>query len=306
MQIQQYLEALGTQTRSSETLRAYRQDLERFDVFLKEKCIRVDQVKSSTITEYLHYLATNKGRTVSATLAPATIVRRLAVLSSYFEWLHQDSDEMVRNPVQKVKRPRIQNALDRAVDDNVLASLLDGITDLRDRALVLLFVYSGLRLSEMRSLDRTTIEVKRELLPDGSYKYLGVGKVTGKGDKQREFLAGMKAVQAVGTYLTQVRATDTNPALFLSSRRQRLSCRAIQQIVGKWCTRSNLSHVHVHQLRHSYATRNVNSGMSAAALQVLLGHASLLTTQRYFHIKSERIAREYFSVMEFVRLSSPV
>ena len=162
MQIQQYLEALGTQTRSTETLRAYRQDLERFEGFLSQKDLRVDQVKPSTITDYLTYLATNKGRTVSTTLAPSTIARRLAVVSSYFEWLQRDSDETVQNPVKRVKRPKIQNALDRAVDDHVLASLLDGITNLRDRALVLLFVYSGVRLSEMRSLDRTTIEVNRD------------------------------------------------------------------------------------------------------------------------------------------------
>jgi site-specific recombinase XerC len=183
---------------------------------------------------------------------------------------------------------------------------VDGITDVRDRALVLLFVYSGLRLSELRMLDKTTISIRRKECPDGSYEYFGTGEVVGKGGKRRSFIVGPKAVQAVGTYVSQFRTTDLHSALFLSSRRQRISCRAIQQILGKWCAKLNLSHIHVHQLRHSFATRNVNAGMSAAVLQELMGHAFLTTTQRYFHIKSERISREYFSVMEYVRLASPV
>jgi site-specific recombinase XerD len=306
MQIQQYLEALGTQTRSTETMRAYRQDLERFEGFLSEKDLRVDEVKPSTITEYLTYLATNKGRTVSTTLSPSTIARRLAVVSSYYEWLQRDSDEVVRNPVARVKRPKVQNALHRAVDDSILGTLVDGITDPRDRAIVLLFIYSGLRLTELRMLDKETMRVSRRQLPDGTYEPYGIGQVVGKGSKPRSFIVGPKAVQAVGVYLARHRAPDNYAALFLSSRKQRISCRAIQQIVDKWCIRLGLSHVHVHQLRHSFATRNVNAGMSAAVLQELMGHASLTTTQRYFQIKGERISREYFSVMEFVRQCSPV
>ncbi len=306
MQIQQYLAALGTQTKSTETLRAYRQDLQRFDDFLKGRGIAVREVKPSTIVEYLVHLETIKGRTVASHLSPATISRRLTVVSEYFRWLQRDSETVIRNPVERVKRPKVQNALHRAVDDGILADLATGITCLRDRALLLLFLYSGLRLSELQKLDRTTMTVKRELLPDGSFVFTGMGEVTGKGGKVRSFLVGMNAVQAVAAYLNSDRASDQKPALFLSSRRERLSTRAIQQIVDKWCARLNVPHVHVHQLRHSFATRNVNAGMSAAVLQTLLGHASLMTSQRYFHIKSERIAREYFSVMEFVRLCSPV
>jgi site-specific recombinase XerC len=306
MQIQKYLEVLSTETCSTETVRAYRQDLERFEGFLCEKDLRVDEVKPSNITEYRAYLAANKGRTVSTTLAPSTIARRLAVVSSYYDWLGRDSDVAVRNPVSRVKRPKVQNALHRAVDDSILATLVDGITDVRDRAIVLLFIYSGLRLTELRMLDKGTMTVRRHQLPDGTYEHYGAGQVVGKGSKLRAFIVGPKAVTAVGVYLASHRATDSNAALFLSSRKQRISCRAIQQIVDKWCVRLNLSHVHVHQLRHSFATRNVNAGMSAVVLQQLMGHANLTTSQRYFHIKSERISREYFSVMEFVRQCSPV
>lgn len=167
-------------------------------------------------------------------------------------------------------------------------------------------MYSGLRLSELRQLDKTTITLTKKKQPDGAVQYFGSGEVIGKGSKKRSFLVGPKAMQAVAAYIAQQRMKDGLPALFLSSRKTRLSTRAIQQILDKWCTRLNLSHLHVHQLRHCFATRSVNSGMSAAVLQKLMGHASLNTTQRYFHMKPERISREFFSVMEFVRLTSSV
>ncbi|MGA1984038.1 MAG: tyrosine-type recombinase/integrase [Acidobacteriaceae bacterium] len=306
MHIQQYLEDLGTETESTETLRAYRQDLERFDGFLREKNLRVDEVKPSDIKEYQAYLATNKGRTVSTTLSPSTIARRLAVVSSYYDWCQRNSDEPVINPVIRVKRPKVQNVLRRAVDDAILAKLVDGVTDVRDRAIVLLFLYSGLRLDELRQTDKTTLTLTKKKQPDGSFQYFGSGEVIGKGSKPRSFLVGPKAMQAVATYLTQQRMKDDLPPLFLSSRKTRLSSRAIQQVVNKWCVRLGVPHIHVHQFRHSFATRNVNAGMSAVVLQELMGHANLNTTQRYFGIKPERLSREYFSVMEFVRQFSPV
>jgi site-specific recombinase XerD len=306
MKIESFIESLSTQTGSAETLRAYRQDLIRFDAFLKHKGLRVNQVKPSTITEFVKYLDTGKGRTKNGALSPATIARRLSVISAYYDFLGAESESAIRNPVERVRRPKVRNEKARDVDDAVLAALVDGITDIRDRAIVLLFLYTGLRLSELRQLDKTTITLRRRSMPDGSSQYFGSGEVLGKGSKRRSFLVGPKAMEAVATYVAQQRMQDDLPALFLSSRKKRLSSRAIQQIVDKWCDRLGIPHVHVHQFRHSFATRNVNAGMSAAVLQELMGHASLTTTQRYFHMKPERLSREYFSVMEFVREFSPV
>jgi integrase/recombinase XerC len=229
MQIQQYLEALGAQTHSAETLRAYKQDLERFNGFLSERDLQVDQVKPSNITDYLNYLATNKGRTAATTLAPATINRRLTVVSEYYEWLQRGSDDFVRNPIKGVKRPKVRNIEKRAVEDDVLETLVSGITSHRDRALVLLFLYTGVRLNELRMMDTTTLRVRREQMPDGSSASFGDGIVTGKGNKSSPIVAGPKALHAVALYLRD-RAGDANPALFLSSRRQRLSCRSMQHI----------------------------------------------------------------------------
>jgi integrase/recombinase XerC len=304
MKIDSFIESL--QTKSKETQRAYRQDLIRFQAFLKKKGLRTNQVKNSMIADFIRHLEDTKGRTVSDGLAPATIARHLSVIAAYYEWLRGDSDVAVRNPVERFRRPKVRNEKPRDVDDSILAKLVDGITDSRDRAIVLLFVYSGLRLSELGQLDKTTITLTKKTQPDGSFQYFGSGEVIGKGNKKRSFLVGPRAMQAVATYIAMERMTDDLPALFLSSRKTRLSNRAIQQVVDKWCKRLGVSHIHVHQLRHSYATRNVNAGMSAAVLQTLMGHKSLTTTQRYFTVKPERLSREYYSVMEFVREFSPV
>jgi site-specific recombinase XerD len=306
MKIESFLESLSTKTVSAETLRAYRQDLSRFQAFLKERGLRVNQVKPSTVIEFVKYLGTSKGRTRNGNLSPATVARRLSVVSAYYEFLRGESEGTIRNPVETVRRPKVRNEKPRDIDDTVLAKLIDGVTDVRDKAILLLFLYSGLRLGELRQLDKTTIVLRRRKMPDGSLQYFGSGEVVGKGNKTRSFLVGPKAMEAVATYIAQHRTKDELPALFLSSRKQRLSSRAIQQILDKWCTRLGVSHLHIHQFRHSFATRNVNAGMSASVLQELLGHASLTTSQRYFHMKPERLSREYFSVMEFVREFSPV
>jgi site-specific recombinase XerC len=176
----------------------------------------------------------------------------------------------------------------------------------RDKAMILTFIYSGLRLSELRQLNRDSIITRKRTSPEGKVEYYGYAEVVGKGNKRRDIRVGPKALIALGDYIRACRLMDKNPALFLSSRGRRISARAIEQVIDKWCKRLNLSHLHVHQLRHSFATRNVNAGMSLPVLQSLLGHANPHTTGRYFRIRSERKTREYFSVMEYISDTSPV
>ncbi len=305
MDINGFLESLDT--KSTETLRSYRQDIEKYQAFLLMMGIHVTQAKASTIREFIRYRSEHHGRTVSGAPAPATVSRWLAVVSAYYKFLGEDSDENVPNPVNKVKRPKVENAfVHRDVEDQTLATLVEGITDLRDLAMVQLFLYSGLRLKELRGLNKDSIAIRRCRVADGSFQFFGFGEVVGKGGKLREFRVGPKAIGALAKYLAAYRKNDADPALFRSSRKQRVSCRTIQQVVDKWCKRLGVDHVHVHQLRHSFATRNVNAGMSDTVLQMLLGHASLNTTQRYFHMKEERITREFFSVMEYLSQTSPV
>jgi integrase/recombinase XerC len=306
MNVDSYLAELALQTTSSETLRAYRHTLTRFEAFLRDKKLRVTQVKRSTVTEFITYLSEHKGRTVGAALAPATVCRHLAVLSSYFEFLGDNSDGKIKNPVDRVKRPEISNDEPRAVDDETLAKLVDGVSDVRDKAMILVYLYSGLRLSELSGLNRDSIVTRKRKSAEGSVESYGYAEVVGKGKKRRDIRIGPKALTALGEYIRTSRRNDQNPALFLSSRKKRISDRAIQHVVARWCKRLGLSHIHVHQLRHSFATRNVNAGMSLSVLQSLLGHKNPATSGRYFRIRSDRKTREYFAVMEFVRDTSPL
>lgn len=300
MNTEGFLTALAVQTKSKETMRAYSQTLARFEAFLHEKNLRVTQVERSTIDDFIDYLTEHKGRTQSDGLAPATVARHLAVLSSYYDYLADISDGKIKNPVERVKRPKVSNDLPRAVDSLTLSTLMDGITELRDRAMILTFVYSGLRLSELSQLNMDSIISKPYTLSDGSTEYFGHGQVVGQGNKRREFVVGPKALKALAEYINACRRNDQHSALFLSSRRKRISPRTIQEVIDRWCKRLNLSHVHIHQLRHSYATRNVNAGMSLPVLQSLLGHSNPNTTGRYFRVQTDRKTREYLSVMEYL------
>jgi site-specific recombinase XerD len=277
MNIDSYLATLALQTTSTETLRAYRHTLTRFEAFLRDKKLRVTQVKRGTITEFVKYLSEHKGRTVGEALAPATVCRHLAVLSSYYDFLGDNSDGKIKNPVDRVKRPEISNDDPRAVDDETLAGL-----------------------------NRDSIVTRKRTSPEGIAEYYGYAEVVGKGKKRRDIRIGPKALIALGEYIRTRRQNDQNPALFLSSHRKRISERAIQHVLDRWCKRLGLPHIHVHQLRHSFATRNVNAGMSLSVLQSLLGHKYPATSGRYFRIRSDRKTREYFAVMEFVRDTSPV
>ncbi len=302
MKIEEFLKTLGVRSQSADTLRAYREDLGRFEAFLRQRSLRVTQVKTSTIGKYVEYLNQNAGRTRSGRLAPATIRRRLAVLSSYYEFLRAESNGKIRNPFAGYALPKPDNDLPRAIDDGVLQQLIDGITDVRDKAIVMLFLYSGLRLHELCQLDVDSISVTERELPSGQTITLGEGQVLGKGRKRRRFVIGLEALTALSVYL-QCRPSVTESALFLSERRTRMSGRAIQHAVQTWCRRLGLAHVHVHALRHSFCTRMINAGMPSAVLRELTGHSSWGAFQRYFRIRPERLFREYHAASEYLQQS---
>jgi site-specific recombinase XerD len=306
MKIQEFIDELSVRSKSAETLRAYRQDLERFDVFLKLQGLRINQVKRSTIVAYTKYLEEThkqfedaRDRIGAAPLSPATINRRLTVLSEYFIWAQGDSDKRVANPVALIKRPKVQNEDPSPVDEEDLQKLCDGITDPRDKAIFLVFVYSGLRLFELVKLNVGSIRPRRRKSSSGISEFYGFGTVIGKGGKKRNFIVGPVALKALQTYVASRKLSDLSCPLFASDRGQRLGCRAIQKILARWCCEVGINHVRVHQLRHTFATRNVNAGMSMEVLKELLGHSKLTATQRYFKVRPERIQREYYAATEF-------
>ncbi len=295
---------LSTRTRSAETLRAYRADLEKYEAYLKKMGLRANQATNTTIEDFLRDLSEQASRKRGDSLSPASVARRLSVLSSYYDFLNARSNGRTKNPVVRVKRPKIDNVEFRALDDQVVEKLTTEVTDPRDRAILALFVSTGARLSELRQLDKDSIKRKVQKLPTGQVRVLGFGEVVGKGGKRRLFLVDEDCLNLLKAYL-QARGPDSDPALFLSERKKRMSSRAIQYVLERWCSKLNISRAHIHQLRHTFATRMANAGMPSIVLKDLMGHRSFTTTQRYFRIRPERLAREYFGAMEYLRPVKP-
>jgi site-specific recombinase XerC len=233
-----------------------------------------------------------------AGLADSSIARRLAALSSYFEYVRATSNHKLHNPLRDLTRRWNKNDDPKPVDDVVLDQLLAGITNLRDRVLLTLFVATGLRVSEMQQLNRDTIRFELETDDQGQEHVRACGEVIGKGNKRRVFFVDELTQELYADYMAT--RIDTNPALFLSERRQRMSVRAIQYTLDAWCKRLGLGHINVHALRHSYATRLANADINSMLLKDLMGHNSLSTTQRYFKLHDTTLARGYFSAMEFL------
>jgi site-specific recombinase XerD len=289
---------------SPETIKAYRSDLALFDQFLKERHQRFSQVTNKTIREFEEYMkALPNARSGVPGLTDSTIARRRAAISSFYEYLRTMTDHGLVNPTHsRLRRKQKAHKLDlngKAVDDSTLDSLLNGIDNARDRALFLLFLASGLRLSEVHQLDVASIEEAVEEQEDGCVQRWGTGHVVGKGSKPRQFVFDRSAVDAIAAYLDT--RHDDNPALFLSERKQRMSKRAIQDTLARWCRKLGLKHIHVHQLRHSFATRLANANIDSMVLRDLMGHSNFSTTTKYFRLTDRTVARQYYSAMEFIR-----
>jgi integrase/recombinase XerC len=237
--------------RSQEMLRAYRSDLEKYEAFLRSRGLKVNQAKKTTIDEFIDYLSSQPTREAEAQLSPASVARRLSVLSSYYEFLRAESNGRLSNPVANVTRPIVDNQTIRAVNEPTVQHLVGSTPNSRDRALLTVFISSGLRLSEVFQLNNDTIQRRTRKMRDGSLLVVGFGRVIGKGNKERRFVVDEDANSALKDYLRE-RGRDSEPALFISERGTRLSCRSIQDVLHRHCKRLNITRLHIHQLRHSH------------------------------------------------------
>jgi site-specific recombinase XerC len=249
------------------------------------------------ITDFIRYLRTEvPGRLNPVGLCDATISRRLAVFSSFLDYTRATTLPDLRNPISEIRRKFRKQKTCKAVDDVILARLISGISVLRDQCLFALYLSTGLRVAELRSLNRTSIEFRSRTDNSGTEKLTGTGTVVGKGSKLRTFYVDGKTVPIVANYL--VSRTDDLEPLFLSERSQRLSVRAVQYCLSSWCKRLDLPHIHPHQLRHSYAQKLANADIDALQLRALMGHEDFNTTLGYFKIEEQKIAQGYFAAME--------
>ena len=217
-----------------------------------------------------------------------TLARMLSAWRGFFRYLARDHG-FTRNPFQGMRAPKAPRILPKALSPDEAARLveLSGDDDmaLRDRAMVELFYSSGLRLSELIGLQLGDIDFQ-----DGTVR------VTGKGNKTRVVPVGRFARQALQDWLDQ-RAALVPPeqaALFVGRTGRRVSPRTVQRRLQRWAVRQGLSqHVHPHMLRHSFASHVLQSSGDLRAVQEMLGHASISSTQVYTHLDFQYLAKVY-------------
>jgi site-specific recombinase XerC len=276
---------------SPHTLRAYQSDLGQYVAFLRFENLADDPVVTARLANQFALSLRGKGK------KNATIARLLATLSTYCDYLRCEVCDSLVNPFQRmpIRRALPGNTEPKPVDPFTLELLLGGIDNLRDRALFRLFVASGLRVSEMRSLNRDSISILEDV--EGNKRSIvGVGEVIGKGQKKRRFYVDQDALIAFAEYVTSRK--DMSAALFISQRGTRLSVRGIQFRLDYWCRRFGAPHLNVHRLRHSFATQLANNNIDPTVLRILMGHSSFMTTMRYFKLSEKTVRRRYFAAMQ--------
>ena len=284
-QIDAYLSyALAEQGLASRTIEAYHRDLDDFARFLRGRgTSRPDEVTRAAVTLYLVSLR-RAGR------APATVRRRTAAVRAFYRYLLREQvvthDPTLDLGAAKLPR-RLPNVLTVDEVDRLLAAPAPTTPEgLRDRAILELMYSSGLRVSELVALDIGDVDLNAELV-----------RCVGKGSKERFVPVGSRAVTALLAYQRRGRpilARRRTPRALFLSRRGRLTRQACWQLIRRHARRAGITRrVSPHVLRHSFATHLLEGGADLRAVQEMLGHASIGTTQVYTHVSRERVRAVY-------------
>lgn len=276
-----YLKMLGQQGKSAHTLSAYGRDLTELVRLLTEGSSETAQ--DLTRRDFVAALK----RLSQQGLSERTLARKLSAWRQYCGWLVQ-SGMMDNDPTFNLKAPCLPERLPKALPQEELNHMLDSapVDDslaVRDHALFELMYGSGLRLSEIHGLDLGDV-----LLDEGWVS------VTGKGRKERQVPLSGKSVEALRAYLSERVAADGETALFTGKNGTRLGQRQIQKRLQAWAVRQGSGqHISPHMMRHSYASHLLQSSRDIRAVQELLGHSNLSTTQIYTKLDFDHLAKVY-------------
>ncbi|MGH2896680.1 MAG: tyrosine recombinase XerC [Solirubrobacteraceae bacterium] len=274
---------------AAKTRRAYAIDTRQFAGWAGARGLAPAAVDVRALRRYVASL-TESGQ------APTTVARKLAALRGLFR--HQVSlGARSENPADLLSSPKRSQRLPRVLKSDEVATLLDRIPQtgplgVRDRALFELAYACGLRAEELVTLDVSSVDFDAETV-----------RVEGKGSKTRLVPAGEHALAALERYLARARpalSVGDAPALFLSKSGRRLGTSDIRRRLRTWArmaarTAPALGDAHPHALRHSFATHLLEGGADLRAIQELLGHASISTTQVYTRVESARLRQAYVS-----------
>jgi integrase/recombinase XerC len=228
---------------------------------------------------------------------PRSVARALSAVRSFYEYLIREG-AAPSNPAQGIRAPKGEKRLPRTLDADQVGRLLeipgDDALTLRDRALMELLYSSGLRLAELCALELGDVDLRDATV-----------RVTGKGNKTRIVPVGRHAREAIAAWLKRrtEMATAETTAMFVGVRGERIAPRVVQQRLDHWALAQGIGFkVHPHMLRHSFASHLLESSGDLRAVQELLGHANISTTQVYTHLDFQHLARTYDAAHPRARL----
>ena len=276
---------------SQNTIVAYRNDLNQLAGFIEEEAAKSGSIPpwaSFGRQSMLSYLLDLRQRNYATT----TVARKVAAARSFFSFMVAEGI-IKANPIQEVRSPKIGKSLPKPISFSQVRLLLEQPSKLstpeakRDKAMLELLYASGMRVSELVSLNLSDVDL------EGGYV-----RCFGKGNKERVIPIYEQAVLAVKEYIGKTRPelvhNDDERALFLNPRGDRLTRQGFWQKLKEYAKSANLEpEVTPHTLRHSFATHMLNGGADLRSVQELLGHANISTTQVYTHLTSEHIRRSY-------------
>src|SRR3954468_8944465 len=277
---------------SRNTLEAYRSDLLQYGAWLRERGIDPLQVTHTQLSAFLSDLAEGDLDAERPPAAPATLQRKVACLRSFHRHLRRE-DLIQADPTAHIRAPRQGRRLPKVLTREEVAKLLDQPrgtepTALRDRALLELMYACGLRASEAVDLDVGDLDLENAVL-----------KARGKGSKERLGPVGRAAIRAVGAYRQRGRpglgGLRHEKRLFVNHRGQGLTRQGLYKIVQRHAKSAGLADkMSPHTLRHTFATHLLAGGCDLRAVQEMLGHADIATTQLYTHLSADRLKDVYF------------
>lgn len=306
--VNQYLNYLRVvRNASPHTLRSYESDLSQFQEFLtppRSEPPALADITHLLIREFIAHLHDHH-------LERSSIARKLAAIRSFFKFTVREG-MVVRNPARMVATPKLPKRIPSVMSAEDLNTFLDGVVAAppgklsrrtrldaaeqnrllvkRDRAILEMLYAAGLRVSELTGLNLDDMDRKELIL-----------RVRGKGSKERIVPYGTKAEQALEAYvpvreaiLRRAKSRGDSRAVFLNQHGTRLTSRSVARILKKYARLFNINlDLHPHSLRHAFATHLLTDGADLRAIQELLGHSSLSTTQRYTHASIRQLLEVY-------------
>ena len=271
---------------SLHTIKAYKNDLNRFNSFLNQGISRIilKKINRNDIRKFLSDEYDNN-------FTSKTVARRLATIKSFFKYLVK-IELIEENIAIHINSPKVAKRLPSFINKSLIDVLmnspsLDTLIGVRDRAVLELFYSTGMRLSELVNINIGDFHLNNKLL-----------RVIGKGKKERMIPYGRAAESAIENYL-KMRNISFNPVfaktpLFVNSKEKRISTRTIQRRMNNYIKLvADGKRVGPHLLRHTFATHLLDNGADITAVKDLLGHSSLSSTQIYTHVSIEKLKKDY-------------